>query len=302
MHQLREETGKQENDLSMILKSYDLQAGSYRESYYNGFSKDKYIDGKNRKVSMSVREYNELRCIEIAKYIKAYEPKSILEVGVGECTTLADLLKNLPNDIIAHGVDISFSRIAYGNLFLKEHGIKNGKLVVGNMFSLPYKDNSFDIVYTYHTIEPNTGKEYEAIEELYRVTKKYLVLIEPTFELGNEETKKNIREHRYAENISNTLNRLGYNVIKHELFPVGTYKNQSAITIIEKLAPSSNCLTISCPVCKSVLLEEEHLFCEECLAIYPIIKGIPCLTEDSAILGSKFNDPILKSQLWKHST
>ena len=46
---------------------------------------------------------------------------------------------------------------------------------MGDMFNLPITDDSIDLVYTVHALEPNGGKEKEALKELYRITKKYLM-------------------------------------------------------------------------------------------------------------------------------
>lgn len=299
MKTMRTENKINENDLKTILYSYDLQAGSYRKAYYYGESKNRYI-GEN-KVHLINREYHQLRCQKIASYFNQLEYASILEVGVGEATTMCDLVFNLDKPCSTiHGIDISYSRIAYGQLFLKENGITAPKLSVADMFNLPYQDNSFDIVYTYHCIEPNTNKAIQAIRELYRVTKNYLILIEPSYELGNEETKRNIEKHSYCRNILTSVQELGYNLLEHHLFEVGTYTNQSAIFIIKKEGQSSiNNIDYCCPICKNPLTyHHAHFYCEEDSLIYPVINNIPCLLSDQAILATKFLDPELNELLW----
>lgn len=67
---------------------------------------------------------------------------------------------------IAAGFDISYSRIRHGNPHLHNEGINNAILFVGDLFKSALEDNSIDIVYTNHLLEPNGGHEKEALEEL----------------------------------------------------------------------------------------------------------------------------------------
>ncbi len=45
-----------------------------------------------------------------------------------------------------------------------------------------------------YCLESNKGKEKETLEELLRVAIEYIVLAEPSYESGNEETKKRIKD------------------------------------------------------------------------------------------------------------
>lgn len=288
MEHFRQVNNTNSNSLASILYSYDLQAGSYRENYYN-----KTLDGMHengKKIIINSKKFHEQYGNKIADVFDKLNYSSILEVGVGEATTLSDVVKNLNNkDAKVKGIDISFSRIGYGNVFLKEQGISNVSLGVADMFKLPFEDNSFDIVYTSHCIEPNTDRAKEAINELYRVTNKWLILIEPTFDLGNKETRKHMIEHAYCKDLIDVINDMKLNVIEHKLFELGTYNNQAAITIIEKELENQSNVNWCCPVCKEELIESDgNYFCKECSLIFPIIKEIPCLTVNSAILGSKY--------------
>ena len=77
------------------------------------------------------------------------------------------------------------------------------------MFNLPLLDNSIDIVYTSHSMEPNGGHEEELLAELYRVTNNYLILLEPAYEFASEEARARMRKHGYVTNLYETAKRLG---------------------------------------------------------------------------------------------
>ncbi|AKN33922.1 methyltransferase type 11 [Clostridium carboxidivorans P7] len=277
------------NNYESILYSYDLQSGSYRDNYYNSILHNMHKDGK--KVSIEAKKFQQEYGSAIADVFNQLKYSNVLEVGVGEATTLCDVVKNLNNqEINVKGIDISFSRIGYGNIFIKEQEIKNISLGMADMFKLPFADNAFDIVFTSHCIEPNTDRAEEAVNELYRVANKWLILIEPAYDLGNEETKKHMIEHAYCTNLIDVIYKSKLNVVEHKLFGIGTYNNQAAITIIKKNNENvSSNANWSCPICKKELIKSDgNYFCEDCSTIFPIIKNIPCLTTDSAILGSKY--------------
>ncbi|WP_333886792.1 methyltransferase domain-containing protein [Clostridium sp.] len=288
MEHFRSVNNTNSNSLASILYSYDLQAGSYRDNYYNRILDRMHMNGK--KITIKAEEFYKQYGSRIADVFNQLDYLSILEVGVGEATTLSHVVKNLNNkDVKVKGIDILFSRIGYGNIFLKEQKVNNVSLAVADMFKLPFKDNSFDIVYTSHCVEPNTDKAKESISELYRITNKWLVLIEPSFDLGNNETREHMIKYAYCKDLINVIKSMKLDIVEHKLFSLGTYNNQAAITIIRKESKNQSNINWCCPICKKELIEDsDNYFCEDCSLIFPIIKEIPCITVGSAILGSKY--------------
>lgn len=216
---LKEIDGRTNNSIEDIMISYDFQAGSYTKAYKK--------DPKQK----------ENFCSCLANIINNLEDcNSILEVGVGEGTTLGPLFKKVEKELSKwYGFDISWSRIKYANKFLKETGINNVCLFTGDLFSTPLKDNSIDIVYTAHSIEPNGGKEKEALEELYRITNKYLILLEPSYEFACEEGRRRMEYHGYVKNLYSTAKENGYDIIEHRLFDVSANPlNPTGLIIIRK--------------------------------------------------------------------
>lgn len=263
----------EKNTIEDILISYDFQSGSYIQ----GFSKNK--------------EYLEKYCSALAKIINEIDNvQSIVEVGVGEATTLNMLikyLKNKPSNIL--GFDISWSRLKFGQELLKDFNIFNINLFTANLFEIPFLDNSIDIVYTSHSIEPNGGKEENALKELYRITKKYMILLEPSFEFANEEAKARMKKHGYVTELYSTAKRLNYKIIEHRLFDYSSNPlNPTGLIIIEKKETSSNNPNLVCPISQTELLKysESLLYSKESFLAYPIIDEIPCLLKENSILAT----------------
>lgn len=264
----------QQNSIEDILISYDFQSGSYIRSFANN------------------AEYKDNYCKALAEKIEELEHiNSIIEVGVGEATTLNYLIKNLknkPKDIL--GFDISWSRIKFAKEFLKDFGHKDFKLFTANLFEIPLLDNSVDIVYTSHSIEPNGGKEEEALKELYRVAGKYLILLEPAFELANQEAKQRMIEHGYVTKLFQTAKNLNYKIIEYKLFDYcANPLNPTGLMIIEKQnAAEKNDSDLVCPLTRTKLekFNNHLLYSEASLLAYPIIENIPCLLKENSILAT----------------
>ncbi len=273
MQYLKENSKNEPNDIEDILISYDFQSGSY----IKGFSENPKIKNKY--------------CSGLAKIIdKIDDIESILEVGVGEATTLKTLLrhlKNVPNNIF--GFDISWSRLKFAKEFLKDFGINNVNLFTANLFNIPLLDNSIDIIYTSHSIEPNGGKEKEALEELYRVAKKYLILLEPSFEFANAKEKLRMKEHGYITNLYGSAKDLGYNIIEYRPFDFSENENNpTGLMIIEKKTNESNKSNLVCPISHTELINynENLLYSKESFLAYPVIDNIPCLLKENSVLAS----------------
>lgn len=296
MEYFRKTNNTDNNSINAILASYDLQAGSYIKGYQaNKKSNNYHINGKQ--TQLLAQDFIDKYVSYLADEINALKYENILEAGVGEATTLSPLMDKLENkNAKIYGFDLAPSRIKQAKKFCKKHN-KNCELFVANLLKTPFKDNCFDVIYTCHALEPNTNELENIIKELYRITKKYLILIEPSYELGNAQTKANIKKHKYITNLKNTAQNLlksfggGGKIIKYDLYPIGTFSNQSAIMIIEKNQQENfnSELGFACPVChESLILKHKNYFCKECLLVYPVIKNIPCLTKENAILFSQY--------------
>ncbi|WP_428024367.1 class I SAM-dependent methyltransferase [Arcobacter sp.] len=275
---LKSQNNTTQNTKDMIALSYDLQAGTYTNKW------------RDPNLKPLLEKYTK----EISDVILSiYNPKTILEAGIGEATTMGGVLKNLDKDIESYGFDISWSRVKYAKKWLESHNFQNTKLCTGDMFNMPFCDNSIDVVYTAHSIEPNGGKEKEIIEELYRVAKYYVILVEPDYDIASEEEKRRMDEHGYCKNLKEISNNLGYEVVDYKIFknPLNIQNPTSAIVIKKSnfdLNNKDNHI-FACPRYKTPLIKtKDGYFSEEALSMYPSIDGIPCLRIENSILASKY--------------
>ena len=219
MEYARQEASSLGNSPVSTLIAYDLQAGAY-------------IAGARANPQGRVRW-----CGQLAHILDPYitEQGSILEVGCGEATTLAGVLKHLSNTPKhAFGFDISWSRCAHGLTWLAENAA-SADLFVADLFEIPLEDSSVDVVYTSHSLEPNGGREEAAIKELMRVARRAVVLVEPVYELAGAEAQARMMKHGYVRGLKETAERLGATVRDYRLLDYcGNPLNPSGLVFIEK--------------------------------------------------------------------
>ncbi len=276
---LKDSNKSKKNTREMIMISYDFQSGSYIKAVRK---KPEFHEKYTRAISKVINELG-------VKY------NSILEAGVGDGTTLAHLIPKLkitPKKI--YGFDLAWSRVRYAVEYTKKKNIKNSFLFMADLFNIPLADDSIDIVYTTHSIEPNSGKEKQALLELMRITKKYLILLEPAYEFADAKAKKRMKKHGYITNLYPTAVSLKLDVIEHRLFDVSVNPlNPTGLMIIEK-KPRNNKIVhnpLACPITKTPLeLIKKSYFSKEGLLLYPIIDGVPCLLSDNAVIATHYTD------------
>ena len=259
------------------LIAYDLQAGTY-------------IAGARANPEARLRWCNQLAGI-LNPYIT--KQSSVLEVGCGEATTLAGVLKHL-NDTPRHalGFDISWSRCAHGLSWLAENAV-SADLFVADLFEIPLENSSVDVVYTSHSLEPNGGHEEAAIKELMRIARRAVVLVEPVYELADANAQARMRAHGYVRGLKETAEKLGATVRDYRLLDYcGNPLNPSGLVLIEKSATTSSAssdIQWRCPLTHSALVAHAMGFYSPGTGVvYPVLGGIPLLRSSHAVVASSF--------------
>lgn len=279
MEYFRNQNNSSQNSIEAIKISYDLQAGSYIKIYQNNL------------------DYSTKYTASIARIFDKFgKVNSVLEAGVGEATTMANVvtkMSQMPEFVC--GFDISWSRVKHARAFASSKKVDANWLFTGDLFQIPLADNSIDVVYTSHSIEPNGGREAEALKELYRVASKYLVLLEPAYELASDEAKQRIVKHGYVRNLPAIAEELGYKIIEYRLFDFMINPlNPTGLLIIEKnvdAEPASP--KFICPATGGKLNKSDSCyFSPDSLMAYPIIDSIPCLLAENGLLASAFDKEV----------
>lgn len=114
--------------------------------------------------------------------VRANELKSVLEVGCNWGQNLALIAPYLPSPWRAWGVDINDSALLYGKQ-------RNPKLQLckASGFNLPFKDESFDLVFTAGVLIHQKPDEIDSfMQEIIRVARKYVLAIEYAGEVFEE--------------------------------------------------------------------------------------------------------------------
>lgn len=277
---LSKNTGStQVNELLAILIAYDLQAGSYVASAR-----------KNR--ANNLRWCKQLFGL-ISESLK--EKGSLLEVGVGEATTLAGVLTQAGDKVgLAFGFDISWSRLAEGKKWLKENSHK-AKLFASDLMSIPLADDSIDVVYSSHSLEPNRGKEEAIMRECLRVARRAVVLVEPIYELGSPQARARMRRHDYVQGLKKVAENLGAQIKDYRLLDYSPNPlNPSGVLHIKKTKSrpfyksSKAAYAWRCPLTGAQLNPgKDYFFSPKAGLAYPVMRGIPMLCADHVIVASK---------------
>jgi len=266
-----------DNDPVATLLAYDLQTGNYVRW------------AKGNQVSWNSW------CEQLAGFIRRILPEqgTVLEVGCGECMTMAGVLKNLATCVQrGYGFDISWSRVNEGRLWMQECQV-DGTLFVADLFRIPMADNSIDVVYSSHSLEPNGGREEQAIRECLRVAKSYVLLIEPVYELAGVEQQKRMTEHGYVRGLRDAALQAGADVLDYRLLDYSINPmNPSGVLLLKKKQSDgpglSRGVEWQCPLTSAPMQAEKDVFRNESLGlVYPVLREIPMLRPEHVIVASK---------------
>ena len=224
------ESRKFDSDTSINV-SYDIQSGSYI-NFFNNLSKKR----KNSIYFPIIEEYN--------KNFK--KCKTLLDFGCGELTSSSFIIKKLSKKINKYfATDISLNRLFLGKNYIKKKltnkDYKKLTIFCNTSSKLPFRNNSIDLVLTVHALEPNNKNKNLILNELLRVSKYGLLLMEPYFEKSNKKQQRRMKKYNYIRGLKKTLVAKGcyVEVIKkdHHINSL----NESSIFIVKKIKKTKVC-------------------------------------------------------------
>jgi ubiquinone/menaquinone biosynthesis C-methylase UbiE len=208
-------TSKSESE---IRESYDRQAGSYTALLQNP----------------DHAEHKRLVGAKLAAVLDQFSPNSLLDAGIGEASTTIPMLQAMQTKPRLVGFDISQARVEWANTNLRNAGFK-AELFVGSLRSIDLPDQAVDVTVTFHAVEPNRGAEEVVLGELIRVSRIAVVMVEPSYELADEQQRARMDKFGYVRGLSETLDRLGASYTT-EPWPLNVNPmNPAALTIIHPL-------------------------------------------------------------------
>ena len=266
------------NSQEAIEIAYDLQAGSYSDHALNHPDKVRLITDD----------------IGLLFQPHVTELDTVLDCGTGEMTSLSGITHYLPSNIELLAFDISLSRIKAGKEYAAR-AMVNGfsskvRTFVAAMDKIPLPDNSVDVVMTAHALEPNHGREEILLKELFRVSRKKIILFEPSWEENSDEGRARMEKLGYVRGLPKHIQNLGGHLlecirVKNTPNPL----NPTFCYVIEVLKPAlrkdGGRTPFTCPKTGEKLsLCSNYLWSEHGGYSYPIIDGVPILREQCSIL------------------
>ena len=256
--------------------SYGVQTGSYEKITLANLVNYQNISEKRAKL---LNKYISVGC-------------SILDCGCGELTTLALESIHIKDKCEVYAFDISLNRILHGVGFYQRHGspLITLRPFCADMSSIPLPDSCIDIVKTVHSVEPNGGNETQILKELFRVSKKYVILFEPCYEEETPKFKKHMEYHGYAKNLREEILTNGGTILEdfvfqnnHEHSPSGRPAPNTHCFVVDVTKEEPNALGFTCPI-TDVKLKESDSYMHGGGYIYNKINNIPVLRQNNGII------------------
>ena len=280
---LRQELGVAHNTPEIIETAYDLQAGSYIAAARQG--------------SPAHAAYVTELATHLAPHLRPGD--TLLDAGTGELTTLSALMTALPlRPARICAFDISWSRLALGSAYAQQAMPPELRdclqVFVADLAAIPLADGAVDVTLTTHALEPNGATLPGLLAELIRVTRRKLVLFEPSFETAPPEAQARMSRLGYIRDLATTAAALGARVdavipLTHVMNPL----NPTAAFILTPPArPASAGIAHTLPGSSLPLVETEGvLFSDHTGLCFPVLRGLPILRRDAGFLASALGQP-----------
>lgn len=216
---------------------YDAMGNTEHQLYDENVPID--VDCAGVMISASFRDVRDYTSKIIGDRVQSSQGR-FLDFGSGNGFNARALSARFPEARITC-IDISASRIEYARKWIgcseAAEGMDFAQMDGAN---LAFPDNSFDFVFSCHTLEQMESVIHEAVGELVRVMKYRAVLVEPIWEHADLAQRCYIQKWDYARSILRVI-REQPNVRIVEIFKrglqtsQGNSHNSSSVIVLEKV-------------------------------------------------------------------
>ena len=242
--------------------SYDLQSGNYIKNY-------KILKRNKKKYKIFLKNIKNLN-----EKIKLKNIKTILDFGTGEGIKLPYLLRFNKSVKKIYACDISFNRLYYAKVFLKRRLNKREmsklSLFCNKDFELPFKSNSIDVIFTSGVLENLSNKNMnKLLLELFRVTRKRLILIEPI-----KDKLSRLKQHQLNFNLNYYLKKNKINFNEYIWQRIDRKKTKYSMRVINKKIIYQNNPKFYLEDRKLSLHKKDNFFYDKTGKIIPVLDEI----------------------------
>ncbi len=259
----------------VIKISYDIQSGDYID-YFNKFSKKKI-----KKIYYPL--------VKAIKDNFKYS-RSILDFGCGELTTSYYVYNHLKKKIVKYFAnDNSLNRLIIGKNNLKKHLKKNDfkkfEIFCNSEYKLPFKENSIDLIFTIHSLEPNNKIKEKIFDELYRISRHGIIFMEPHYEVSSRKQKKRMLDLDYVRGFERLLKskKINYQVIKKK-YHINNENISSLFVIKKNKVLKKNSYRFVDPLDLTELKDfKNYFYSVNNFRIFPIIDDVKIFNDDTQL-------------------
>ena len=259
----------------VIKISYDTQSGDYIK-YFNKLPKKK----------IEKIYYPLIKAINNNfKY-----SKTILDFGCGELTTSYYVFNHLKKKIVKYlANDNSLNRLIIGknNLrkYLNKNDFKKFEIFCNSEYKLPFKENSIDLVFTIHSLEPNNKIKEKIFDELYRISRHGIIFMEPHYEIASKKQKKRMVNLDYVRGFERLLKnkKINYQIIKKK-YHINNENISSLFIIKKKKTNKKNNHRFVDPLDLTELKDfKKYFYSKNNFRIFPIIDDVKIFNNDTQL-------------------
>lgn len=279
---------RQSRDHDISEQEYS-QAAGYTIAKLHGHDVEQYswIDGELRRVTVKTAAQAHYR--ERNRLLSDLQFETVLEVGAGELTSLYDLSGAFGPNKHYFGLDISLNRLLHGRAFIRSRGVFV-TVCQADASRIPFADNSFDLVYSSHSLEQMPNIFRDALREMIRVSRRHVVMFEPAYERSSFLQKLHIYSLDYVRSLEPFLRTLDDVRVHPPQLMHNTINpfNRSTLFRLDKPEPrATGDRRFICPFSRGKLQQlPDGYYSADSRLLYPILRGVPVLYRKYAQLVS----------------